>query len=90
MNGILDSILKKSRVFIPETVEGYIALQLARALSDTGDVWKYLAIFDHLPISAIVGALNQARTRQNTPGSLTATFEREITRLIQKGGQYAA
>jgi hypothetical protein len=90
MNGILDSILKKSQVFAPETLEGYIALQLARALSDTGDVWKYLALFDHLPLAAIVTALNQARTRHNTPGSLPVIFEREINRLIQKGGQYAA
>jgi len=90
MNGILDSMLNKSRLFIPETVEGYIALQLARALNDTGDVWKYIAMFDHLPISAILGALNHSRTRQTTRDSMTALFEWEINRLIQKGGQYAA
>jgi len=87
---ILDSMLKKSQQFVPETVSGYIALQLARQLDDIEHVWNYLALLDRQPLSAIVAALTKAKTHGNGHHNARGIFEREFAPFLRKGHDHAA
>jgi hypothetical protein len=86
MSSILDSMITKTQVFVPESVVEYIALQLARKLDDTDEVLKYLSLLDRYALSMIIEAFGNAQTRLRT-GEVTGAlaFEEELLSLTTKG-----
>jgi hypothetical protein len=89
MNGILDSMLKNSQAFGPESVTGYIAFQLARRFDDTHHIPKYLLILEHQPLPIILEALTNAMTGATNVDDRRTIFEQELLRLSGKDVDYA-
>ena len=81
MNGILDSILTQAQTFRPQSVTEYTALQLAKKLSDTDRLWKYLSLFDHNDISLILESFVNAQGRGLTGDELISAFDDELAAL---------
>ena len=84
MNGILDSVLAKSQSFRPQSVTEYTALQLAKKLSDTGRLWKYLPLFDHYDLSLILEAFINVQSRDLAGEELRTAFDEELAALTTK------
>jgi hypothetical protein len=58
MNGILDQI-RQSTQFSPATVEEYLALQLAKRLSDEAAVVRYLHYIGHYTVEHLIGLFHE-------------------------------
>lgn len=84
MNGILDSVLAKAQAFRPQNVTEYIALQLAKKLSDTERLWKYLSLFDHSEISLILESFIYAQGLGLTGDELITVFDSALAALTTK------
>lgn len=83
MNGILDSVLTKAQSFRPESVTDYTALQLAKKLSDTDRLWKYLSLFHHHDPSLILEVFISAQGRGLAGDDLITAFEEGLVALTK-------
>ena len=84
MNGILDSMVSKTQAFSPESLEQYMALQLAKKLGDTDRLWKYVSLFDRHPPSLIVRAFTNARADGLAERALIVAFENELAAVVTR------
>lgn len=84
MISILDSMLAKPDRFTPESVAGYIALQLAKKIDDTDGLWKYLSLLDHHPLPILLEAFNKVRVSGLTQKELVAAFNEALSALTNK------
>jgi len=64
MSGILDRMLQ-SQQFTPATVEGYIALQLAKRLGDEAAVRKYVHYLSQYKTERVLHHFRKARHESN-------------------------
>jgi hypothetical protein len=60
MSNILESMMAKRRVFRPENVTEYIALQLARKLEDADNILKYVGLMYRYSLPVIAQAYSKA------------------------------
>jgi len=70
---ILDHF-KTVEEFVPETVDEYIILQIARRLNDMRNLNWHLRIMRKHPIDEIVGAFQSARKGSSDPIALIEEF----------------
>jgi hypothetical protein len=84
MTGILDSMMAKSQTFFPQSVAEYTALQLAKKLSDTDRLWKYLSLFQRRPSTVILEAFASAQAGGLTGKELITVFEEALGVLTKK------
>jgi hypothetical protein len=84
MNGILDSVLATAQSFHPESVTEYTALQLAKKLSDTGRLSKYVSLLDHHDLSLILEAFINVQSRDLAGEELRTAFDEELAALTTK------
>ncbi len=89
MNGILDSVLAKAQTFRPQSLTEYTALQLARKLSDTGRLGKYLSLFDHYDASLIFEGFINIQSQDLAGEELSVAFDRELAALTTKQDNHA-
>jgi hypothetical protein len=89
MNGILDSVLAKAQTFRPESVTEYTALQLAKKLTDTGRLSKYLSLFDRYDEALILEGFINVRSRDLAGEELGVAFDRELAALTKKEDDHA-
>ncbi len=73
MTAILDRVLDNQKQ-IPRTPHEYMALQIARKLSDMGHIREYRVLFENFPEENILLAFRRARSRNelNHEGFLSA------------------
>jgi hypothetical protein len=84
MNGILDSIKARPKVFSPQSVREYTALQLAKKLGDTDQLWNYLSLFERHSSQVILEAFASAQESRLTGRELITVFEESLAALTQK------
>ena len=84
MNGILDSVIASSQAFRPQSVVEYIALQLAKKLGDTDQLWNYLSLFERHSLQVILEAFASAQESRLTGKELITVFEESLVALTQK------
>lgn len=84
MHGILDSVMAKAQAFRPESVTEYTALQMAKKLSDTGRLSKYVSLFDHHDLSLILEGFINVQSRDLAGEELRTAFEEELAALTTK------
>jgi hypothetical protein len=79
MTSILDRFLDAQREFIATSPTEYLALQIARKLSELGHVREYAVLLENFPQEIIVHSFRraQARGRAHHEGFLSAF--RELT-----------
>lgn len=89
MSSILDSMMTKPQGFVPENVDEYTALQLARKLGDTDQVSKYRSLLDRHALPVIVEAFINAQQARLPTSEVTAAvaFEEELMALTKKEHQ---
>ena len=85
MNGILDSIKARPKVFSPQSVREYTALQLAKKLGDIDQLWNYLSLFDHHSLQVILEAFASAQESGLTGKELISVFEKALAALTEEG-----
>jgi len=81
MIGILDSMLARPGRFTPESVAGYIALQLAKKLDDTDQLWKYRSLLDHHPLPSLLEAFARAQASGLPQNEFAAAFDQALSAL---------
>jgi hypothetical protein len=81
MIDILDSMLAKPGRFTPESVAGYIALQLAKKLDDTDQLWKYRSLLDRHALPSLLEAFARAQASGLTQNELAAAFDEALSAL---------
>ena len=84
MNGILDSINARPKVFSPQSVSEYTALQLAKKLGDTDQLWNYLSLFERHSLQVILEAFASAQESRLTGKKLISIFEETLAALTKK------
>ena len=84
MNGILDSVLAKSKSFRPQSLTEYTALQLAKKLGNTGSLSQYVSLFDHHDPSLIREAFINVQSRDLAGEELRTAFDEELAALTTK------
>ena len=65
MTSILDRFVDAQRPFIATSPQEYLALQIARKLSDVEHVKEYVVVLEHFPQETVVHAFRRAQARGN-------------------------
>jgi hypothetical protein len=79
MPKLLDQFVpSKGKRLAPSTVEGYLALQIARALHEEGDAGAFLGVSSRFPVSSLLHAYRTTTSRQGAP-STWPTFKDALT-----------
>ena len=65
MTSILDQFLDAQQSFIATNPQDYLALQIARKLSEFAHVREYVTLLEHFPQETIVHSFRRAQARGN-------------------------
>jgi hypothetical protein len=79
MPNILNTIAEQSASFIPTSPTQYLALQIARRLSDETALRHYLVLFEHHPEDLLVRVYHRCATEQKLTGPEFMRTFRELT-----------
>ncbi len=73
MSNILDTV-QRSRQFTPETVEEYIALQLAKGLCDEPAVRRYVHYVAHYPTDRLLRLFHKSKQKPDPSQSFHSSL----------------
>lgn len=79
MTSILDRFLDAQRQFIATSYTEYLALQIARKLSEFGHVREYVALLEHFPQETVIHSFLRAQARNLTHHEGFLSAFRELT-----------
>lgn len=79
MTNILNAIAKQSAHFVPSNPTEYLALQIARGLSDEPALRHYLILFEHHPEDLLIRVYRQCVKEQKLTGPDFMRSFRELT-----------
>lgn len=80
MTDILGTLAKQRRQFVPDKPMDYLALQLARKLSDEEAARYYRTLFEHHPASLLLRAFRQCCGQGKVSGPEFIRVVRELTK----------
>jgi hypothetical protein len=79
MTNILDTVARQCGNFLPSRPEHYLAIQIAKRLSDTTAVRHYLVLSEHYPEHLLLAALHQCSQAGTLSGESFMRSFRELT-----------
>jgi hypothetical protein len=79
MTNILNAIAKQSASFIPSNPTEYLALQIARRLSDETALRHYMILFEHHPEDLLLRVYRHCAKEQKLTGQDFMRTFRELT-----------
>ncbi len=79
MTNILSTVEKQTGRFIPGKPREFLALQLAKRLSDTDSLRNYLVLFEHHPEDLLLQAYRRCHAEEKLTGEGFLETLREIT-----------
>ena len=79
MTNILNTIAEQTTKFVPSNPTQFLALQIARRLSDEGALRHYLVLFEHHPEDLLVRVYHRCAKQQRLTGPEFMRSFRELT-----------
>ncbi len=79
MTNILDTVARQYGNCLPSRPEHYLAIQIAKRLSDTEAVRHYLVLSEHYPEHILLAALHRCSREEALSGESFMRSFRELT-----------
>jgi hypothetical protein len=79
MTNILNTVAKQAGKFVPSNPAQYLALQIARQLSDETALRHYLILFEHHPEDLLLQVFRRCAASQKLTGTDFMRAFRELT-----------
>ena len=79
MTDILKTVAEQMSHFIPSRPDEYLALQIARKLSDMNELRQYLVLFEHYPDDLLLTAFRRCSESETLTGEQYMRTFRELT-----------
>jgi hypothetical protein len=79
MTNILSTVESQTSRFIPSKPKEFLALQLAKRLSDTDSLRSYLVLFEHHPEDLLLQVYRRCHSEEKLTGESFLQTLREIT-----------
>jgi len=79
MTNILSTVAEQNGKFVPSKPSHYLAVQIAKRLSDVEAVRHYLVLFEHYPEHILIGAFHRCSAKGNLSGENFMRSLRELT-----------
>jgi hypothetical protein len=79
MTNILNALAKQAGKFVPSNPTQYLALQIAKRLSDENAVKHYLVLFEHHPEDLLLRVYHKCASQEKLTGPEFMRTFRELT-----------
>jgi ABC-type sulfate transport system substrate-binding protein len=79
MTNILNTLAKQAANFVPSNPAQYLALQLAKRLSDESALRHYLVLFEHHPEDLLLRVYDKCASQEKLSGPDFMRTFRELT-----------
>jgi hypothetical protein len=79
MTDILNTVADQISHFTPSSPTEYLALQIARKLSDMDELRQYLVLFEHYPEDLLLSAFRRCSENKTLSGQAFLQNFRELT-----------